>query len=278
MTFSYQAFGQHILSDIELPELLPEKFGKIDLQIKCHPGLDPGSRAGPRLEGRGDKQGFSIPTIAHFELPDTQNIYVYPEPGVSESDIRPFILGTALGILLHRKDYLVLHGNVIAHGDSCTAFIGPSGAGKSTLAGQYLKQGYQILSDDLCVIQFGEQIQVMPGYPQIKLWQDSASLLSIPTQNLNTVFKRETKFAVPIAKHFCSAPKFLKKIIVLGAMGSKLTALIQNTYRLGFLETPAERVRHLEQCQWIAKTIPIISLSHRVPLDDESCLKLLDLN
>ncbi len=273
MNYFYQAFGQNIVSEIELPELLPEPSKTPDITVRIQ-NLTP-NPSPPSGEGNSH---FDIPTIARFALPDTQNIHVYPEPGVSESDIRPFILGTALGILLHRKGYLVLHGNVIAHGDTCTAFVGPSGAGKSTLAGKYLKQGYQILSDDLCVIRFGEQIQVMPGYPQIKLWQDSADLLSISTQNLKHILGRENKFSVPIQEQFCAEPKILSKIFVLGELKPKLTALIQNTYRLGFLETPAERVRHLEQCQWIAKSIPITSLSHQVPLDDESCLKLLDLN
>jgi hypothetical protein len=278
MSYFYRAFGQDITSNIELPELLPASSslrGAVgDVAIY---GLLPASQARAHND---DSYTFSIPTIAHFELPDSQNIHVYPEPGVPESDIRPFIL---------------------AHGDSCTAFIGPSGSGKSTLAALYLKHDYQILSDDLCVIQFGEQIRTMPGYPQIKIWQDSADILSISTENLKHVLGRKNKFALPLNKGFCPKSKILKKIVILsnrhceeaqptkqsmdchGAKSPRndmqhLISLIQNTYRLNFLETPTERVRHLEQCQWIAKSIPIISLSHRVPLDAESCSKLLDLN
>ncbi|HEX3919093.1 MAG TPA: hypothetical protein VHW60_17280 [Caulobacteraceae bacterium] len=68
-----------------------------------------------------------------------------------EDFIAPLI-GHAAAVLLRDAGRLVLHGAVIARGDSAIALVGGSGAGKSTLAAALLAHGGALLSDDLVAI------------------------------------------------------------------------------------------------------------------------------
>lgn len=222
---------------------------------------------------------FSIPGVAKFLIPDDSHIFY---EGNNLDAIRPFIMGTAMGILLQKRGYLVLHGNAIVREDHCIVFIGPSGAGKSTLTGLFMQAGYQILTDDVCAIKFMPNPEVIPSYPQIKLWKDSAELLGYDTAKLKPLFERENKFIIELDGQFCRKPKPIRKIYVLGGQTNnrlqKLAALIQNTYRLQFIETHGERARHLEQCQMLLKHIPVQSLSPPPLPEGANFLHRWDLN
>lgn len=221
---------------------------------------------------------FVISGVAKFLIHDNSHIFY---EGDDLESIWPFILGTAMGVMLQKHGYLVLHGNAIAYDGRCTVFIGPSGAGKSTLAGYFITTGAQILTDDICAIRFGIHPEVIPGYPQIKLWKDSAELLGYDVTKLKPLFKRENKFVIPLGEKFCKNPMPIQKIYVLGQEVKnpfqKLAALIQNTYRLELIESRGERARHLEQCRMLSQCIPIQSLSRLLPLEDGNSLNRWDL-
>ncbi len=265
----YEAFGLQIDSEIKFSELFTSRsfplrqgfggqvsVGRPDVKIQQSVITSP---------------TFEIPGVGRFQIPDDSHIFF---DGTHLDPIRPFLLGTAMGILLQKRGYLVLHGNAIAHDNQCVVFMGPSGAGKSTLTGCFMRAGYHVLTDDVCAIRFNPGPEVIPSYPQIKLWKDSAELLGYDIAQLKPLFERENKFAIPLGEQFCSTPKPIKKIYLLGESPlnrfQKLASLIQNTYRLQFLETPEEHARHLELCQMLLQHVPIQSLLHRPPLDGGS--------
>jgi hypothetical protein len=150
-----------------------------------------------------------------------------------------------LGALLLQRGNIVLHGNAISTDKkTCEIFVGDSGAGKSTLAASRYLQDDWVLADDVCVVQFNEQGQpfVLPSYPQLKLWQDSAELLGVDTAELKEVRPGQNKFALPIKDRFIAEPLPLKAINELTAEHEelkglqKLPALTRNTYRYFFVE------------------------------------------
>ena len=63
--------------------------------------------------------------------------------------------------------------------------LGCSGAGKSTLAYSLMKCGWQLMSDDLIAIT--NDLEVLPGIPRIKLWQDALKTDHYPF--FQTLFK-----------------------------------------------------------------------------------------
>ncbi|MBL4818408.1 MAG: hypothetical protein JKY15_04135 [Deltaproteobacteria bacterium] len=267
----YKAFGQKISSSLELPELPQADFDTPDIEI------NPANIAKPI---------FNIPQVGSFAVPNHQTVLFDSLSSTPEDHIRLFLLGSCMGVALQKKGYLLLHGNAIIKNNACEIFLGYPGAGKSTLAGRYIQQGYQILSDDVCAIKFAPEPIVMPGYPYIKLWEDSAKMLGHDIRQLKPIALREKKYHVPIHKSFCKEPMPLKKIHLLpkpsavpsalnqagntypraNARGfihasasriQKLQILLENTYRLSLIETPQERVRHLKQCQILQSSVPI---------------------
>lgn len=99
--------------------------------------------------------------------------------GAIDEALRAFnLFGPALGMNLKLRGLITLHASVIDVGGKALAFIGESGAGKSTLAAAFEREGYSVLSDDLCVLLPNEtSFVVPPGPPRIRLLPDAASQL-----------------------------------------------------------------------------------------------------
>ena len=74
-----------------------------------------------------------------------------------EDVIRLYILGTCMGAILMQRKILPLHGSAIEIDGKAYAIVGDSGAGKSTLASAFLKQGYQLVSDDVIAVSLSQE-------------------------------------------------------------------------------------------------------------------------
>ena len=160
---------------------------------------------------------FQVPDVATFFIKDGKQIIVTPEMNANEDQIRLYLLGTCMGVILLQRKTLPLHGSVIAIDGKAYAFVGDSGAGKSTLASAFLKQGYQILTDDVIPIQLNEENIpiVTPSYPQQKLWQESLDQFGVDSNQYRPLFARETKFSVPVESKFYREPLPLAGIFEL---------------------------------------------------------------
>ncbi|MNN36690.1 HPr kinase/phosphorylase [compost metagenome] len=120
--------------------------------------------------------------------------------------IRLYILGTCIGVILMQRKILPLHGSAVAINGKVYAVVGQSGAGKSTLATVLLNKGYQLLSDDVIAVKLTQDNPplVMPSYPRQKLWKESIDQLGMEVSDFQPLFERETKFAIPVASRFYS--------------------------------------------------------------------------
>ncbi|MBM7651874.1 aldolase [Neobacillus cucumis] len=210
----YKAFGFSIISDIPMPELPNQdlKAEYIDVEIKIE------NLSRQWLDSVKDQNDFIInenlvmfrvPRIAIFLIKEGKRIIVSPLEEYDVDVARLYILGSCMGALLMQRKIFPLHGSVIAINGKAYAIIGESGAGKSTLASAFLNRGYQILTDDVIAISFsdGENIPyVTPSYPQQKLWSESLLEFGIDTEGYRPLYKRETKYAIPVGSKFYSEP------------------------------------------------------------------------
>ena len=118
-------------------------------------------------------------------------------------DIRIWLLGTVMAALLHQRDYLPIHANVVAlPGDRAAAFAGESGAGKSTLAAWFEVRGHRVLADDLCAIRIGEdgRPQLFEGIPRMKLWRETLEAFGRDPEGLSHVASDLDKYHVPLGR------------------------------------------------------------------------------
>jgi hypothetical protein len=237
--YFYTAFGLRICSDLPFVELSASPPpAEVDIYIYSALLMKPSEEI---------RQEFTLnnPNAFSIKILNGNKIIYDRAPHIDDDSLRLYLLGSAMGALLQQRQYIVLHGNAISFDSkTCTIFVGHSGAGKSTTAAWCYQQGAMILADDVCAITFdqGGTPCVIPSYPQLKLWQETANLLGISTEHLRRVRPNEQKYQLPISKQFLSNPLPIKKIIELSdenreisSAHEKLKLLKTHSYRYEFM-------------------------------------------
>jgi hypothetical protein len=246
----YSCYDFRLSSELLLGELTPAGEGETTPVVEIRMGSLPERLAGSAAEGQLQVAGadalLTIDAIGRFLMRGGREIVVDPAPGVSERNLRLFLLGSALGIICHQRGLLPLHANAVIIGGAAVAFAGPSGSGKSTLAAYFARSGYPVLCDDVCVVSFDEagQAHAWPGLPRLKLWSEAAAAFGHDPTALERVMDGQDKFHVPLARAGQPQPVPLRRIYLLTKAGSgepggmsrlrghqAMTALMEQTYR-----------------------------------------------
>ena len=138
------------------------------------------------------------------------------------------------------------------------------------------RRGYLFLADDICAITTDNGVPaVMPGFPRLKLWADSLKKLDIDKDRLESVrwCKELEKYLLPVDGGLRGAPVPVKSVFVLETTnmekmditplkgGGKIDPLIDNTYRLRFLEGLGGKKDHFERCAAVAANATVYRTS-----------------
>ncbi len=279
MSYYYKVFGLSFESPIFCPELLvdesgaaPEiviRFGEVPQEIESP--VDSGARwqTSPGLFL------LNLKRVGRFLVRAGREIVIQPVDPISEDNIRTFLLSSCLSILLHQRKMFALHVSGIHTERGAVLFAGHSGAGKSTLVSAFLQRGYKMLSDDMLAITFDEnnQLHVLPGFPQVKLWADSAEALGRSTDGLRRVLQQYDKFAAPTYDNFDPQPTTLHAIyflsqhnspqFILESLGQtkRFNALLDNTWQKLTLVGLGLREWHFMTAAKIASQVYIARLT-----------------
>lgn len=142
---------------------------------------------------------FQIPDVGSYRVENGRSVTVMALPHAGQSELRLFLLGSAWGALCYQRGLLPIHGSVVRVNDSAVAFCGPSGAGKSSTAAWLVKRGFQLLSDDLCIVDFSHQGRpaVWPSASRSKLWSSALQALGQDNAGLERDHFRMEKYHVP---------------------------------------------------------------------------------
>jgi hypothetical protein len=200
--YRYVIAGLTVVSDRRLPGVIdaPEDDGAADVSIAAAPtptSLGEVSASGPTWEMSRGRFLFKVPGIARFLVSDGQEILYEVEEGGDLDDASVFLLGTAIGIVLHQRARLVLHASAVCVNGRAVVFCGRSGAGKSTLAAALNKRGYGLLLDDVCAVELvGGQPLAHPDGRQVKLWSEAINRLDLAERCAEPVRHRLEKFYV----------------------------------------------------------------------------------
>lgn len=208
----YTLFGWRVHSDGPFPELAAwdgDPGHSPDIRI-CNGDAAPleGAvhRFGPLLDFTDSTFRFVVPEIATYRLDgqrdEPSTITIAPAVGmtIDSPEVRLFFFGTVLAALCYRRGLIPLHASAIDINGRALLLSGPSGIGKSTLAATFYQHGYPLLSDDLCALDVSipGSPTILPCLAYLKLWQDAARHLAIPTGPLEPVREGQNKFKVPI--------------------------------------------------------------------------------
>lgn len=259
-------FGLTLDSELALPGLLPASPD------------DPTDVIIRRAEGQ-ELPNLDIPEVGGFTVRDGREILVHAGPEVPESNVRLYLLGSAMGMLLHQRGLLPLHANAVEVDGRAIAVAGVSGAGKSTLAAWFHDRGHRLIGDDVCVVRDeGEQVIAFPGVPRLRLWGEAIDVTGRDRQGLERAYIGEhyDKWDVPVGSAVIAAEGLpLRAIYILEDAGeiaiepltgaAAAEALFAHTYRGRYVEGTGTAEQHWRSVMALLKRVPVYRL--RRPFD-----------
>lgn len=273
--FSYCAYHLNIASELELPEL-PTTQAQPDIVIQFaavdfeRPDDNWSRRTYASEDGQCLYQIYQ--GVGKFQVKQGQEIWIDPEPGVTEAKIRAFLLGPVLGALLHQRGCLVLHASCVRMEAGAVAFMGAARQGKSTLTSFLHQQGYPLVADDKVVVKLNTPVPtVIPGFPLFRLWPDAVAALGLENQQLPQLFPGIEKQIHYLEAGFCTDPVPLVALYVLNTADkieiSPLTGqdafweLTSQRYMAPAIQFIGEDPRQFWQMGQVVQRVPIYQLS-----------------
>jgi hypothetical protein len=271
----YSVFGLNIASEIELPELPFDETGTAaDAMIRLSSVASPPGPLGYSTTDSGETL-LTVADVARYLVAGGREIHVDPAAGASERNVRLYLLGSALGALLHQRGLLPLHANAIEIDGRAVAFSGHSGAGKSTIAAWFHDCGHRILADDVCVIGFDAEGRALayPGIPRLRLWREALEASGREAEAYERSFDDMDKYDVPAKRHHAGEPLPLAAIYLLRKAEDEsgeakverlqgvaaVEALVANTYRGAYVKTIGRTGEHLAACLKVARAVPVFA-------------------
>ena len=290
----YQVFGLRVRSELALPELFAsETADEPDVTIRAGAVSLPDARE-PGLHVQNGALVLVVPEVARFRIEQGAAITVEPDRNVPDRNVRVYLLGSALGAILHQRGLLPLHANAVEIDGNAVAFMAPSGGGKSTLAAWFHDHGYRVIADDVCVVGFDADgiPYAAPGLPRLRLWAEALELMGreVSTYRRSYVGPDQVdKFDVPIDRAGAAQSHVrLAALYVLDrgeAPGidrlkgvEAADAVFANTYRGAYLSATNGHKRHWESAVRLVQSTPVFRAVRKWDLSelDEQCSRLLD--
>lgn len=278
----YSVFGLTLASELPLPELSAAAHrGEADVQlVRGHTPRFEDEAVG--LSVHGDGALLLIPQTGRYWMQGGSRMVVEAEPGASETNVRLFLLGSAMAAILHQRGLLPIHANGVVLEGKAVCFMGRSGAGKSTLAAWLHDRGLPLLADDVCVItpDGDGTLWVQPGIPRLRLTQSALEASGRRPGDHAGAYDGHSKYNLgaggavaapaPLSHFYLLAkaePGEESRIARLQGVAA-VSALVANTYRGAYLRLMGRTGPHLAQCAGLAREVPLFEA--RRPWDLES--------
>lgn len=204
-SYWYNIYGLMVRSEFELPEASAPLDEPLDYNpddvVQIVRGAVPASLPGAHKLAdwvSAGKMGclYDIEGVCRLHVTDGRSVVVEAGVEVPERDVRLFLIGSALGTIVHQRGLIPLHISMVRTPFGNIAFTGPSGAGKSTIAAALQKYcGWPILCDDVSVFDPRQEPSTLhAGVRSNKLWQDAIEGLALTERRMTRDLSRHDKF------------------------------------------------------------------------------------
>lgn len=291
----YSAYGINIASELELCELSRGRGSSADAEIRIckirktdiSQHIDGGhyfERPGATVCASGNAMFISWDRVGSFLIHSGNEVMVDPDDGCDNEDLQPFVTGPVLSALLHQRGLCVLHASAVLISGRVAVFLGAKGFGKSTLAAQFQARGHNLVSDDIVPVAFkGDVASTYPGFPRIKLYEDSIVAVGGDPEEFPLVHKFVEKRSYNRIEGLPSAALQLHGVYVLAegdsvsleALGpaSAFIELATHSFLNRYLQAMDCLETHFQQCESLVRTVPMWRLRrpHDFAYMDEVC-------
>ncbi|WP_351009455.1 hypothetical protein [Shewanella sp. S1-58-MNA-CIBAN-0166] len=239
--------------NVETSFALPAPFANAGADISIMQGVVPNVLSAQfttqtRLQFDGEKALFKQALFGCFLLEKKGLITVDFPTTLTEPHAITATLGSGLGMMLHLRGNIPLHGIAIETHKGAIIILAESGCGKSTLATSLLLANINIFGDDIVALHQDSHgiLNVHPSHRRFKLSPEQLEAMGIDTTQLSNTAPGINKFgwdiplelmakqALPIVKCIHLQPERLKciqpKITPINQLES-FTRLRKNVYR-----------------------------------------------
>ncbi|MCP4691430.1 MAG: hypothetical protein GY859_25525 [Desulfobacterales bacterium] len=164
-----------------------------------------------------DALRLNVPGVAGYLARNGREIIVDPGPDAPPAAVNAFLLDAPLTGILHQRGALPLYGAAVQVGGGCALLCGVSGVGKSTAAGELIKRGRKLLTDDLAAVaEQNGKLVVRPGYPSRRLPVDVITRDGLDPGDYPRARPGLAQRRIPVAgEDWAGATLPLKKIYIL---------------------------------------------------------------
>ncbi|MEA3052166.1 MAG: hypothetical protein QOG72_1069 [Sphingomonadales bacterium] len=272
----YRLFGLRLASEIPLPELVADpEDGPSDVTIRLGK-IEADADAPAGLRVHGDDALLVVPPVGRFFARGGRDMLVEPAAGASARNLRLFLLGSALAVIVHQRGLLPLHANAMVVEGRAIGFMGHPGAGKSTLAAWFHDRGFDVLADDVCIVTSGPDGRPLahPGIPRLRLWREALEAGGRDAAAYERSFDDMDKYTVPTDLERLLPPVPLSHLYLLEKAegepsverlegAAAVEAMIANTYRGAYVRLMGTTRQHMLACAELARTVPVFRARRR---------------
>jgi hypothetical protein len=224
----YLLYGALVESAIELPAIAAPATGSVDCTMRLVPRAPVDGvrwfhawrypRCAPSVMfGRGaDGYVVRVPHAGEFSV-SIDGASLQAPSAMPISSAQHLLADLVLPLALSRQRDLLLHASTVHLPDvGAVAIAGASGRGKSSLAAALTAHGAAVLSDDCTAVeQSNGSAAVLPGYPGLRLWPESLTMLAAEAERAaDTLPSGKVRIGAPRVP-FCSYASDLRAILVL---------------------------------------------------------------
>lgn len=219
--YRYRIHGLTLASEIELPELPAAPVGdEAEIRVvlgEIEPRLPEVQAEGPMWMAGGGLFQLEVANVARYRVSGGAYVRVQAMPGAAPGDVRLYLLGSALGAILHQRGLLALHAGAIEVRGQAVAFAGHSGAGKSTLVAHLRQRGYRMLGDDLLAVSLDTQGHpwAQPSFTRVKLWADALRNIPHRQESLIRCHTSLDKYMLAVTEDYREQPLPLMRLYIL---------------------------------------------------------------
>ncbi len=198
--YFYSIYGITVASEIEMFELLPgERMGKTRKDADVYVHYCPvGMLDNPQLQMiKPDRIWFQGNGNSYLVQNGNEIVVDKRIESKTDKEVKAYVISHGLSFVLHMKNKMALHGATIGKNDKALTIIGSSGSGKSTISTSLMKQGYQLIADDISVMKIEEDdVQVEIAVPQQKYCKDTALKEGYKLEDLECISEVRDKYRV----------------------------------------------------------------------------------
>ena len=243
-------YGLRVRTELDPGDWPDAPGGDPDVVVRVEPPAPAtfeGARYTARFSYRVNEVEFEIRGVGRYIVAGGAEIRVAPDADARPEDVRLYLTGASIGMILHQRGVYPLHAGCVAIDGTGVAFAGSSGNGKSTTVAALVQRGATFISDDICALTGADSgtPHVWCGAARLKLDDRGMAELHEASGALESAGGNRGKYHVPVERAPLPHSVPLSRVYILGfgegeprleplARLDAISALVDETYLLPY--------------------------------------------